>query len=142
MEYRQFGDDYIIRMERGENILADIKEVCQREKITLGSLQGIGALGEVTIGVFDREQFKYLSETYKGDFEIASCLGNISTQEGENYLHIHIVVGNVHDGKVYAGHLSKGIISLTGEFVIHKINGIVEREYSKEVGLNLYKFEG
>lgn len=140
MEYKKFGDDYIIRMQCGENILSDIKEVCQNEKIVLGSVQGIGALDEVTIGVFDRNQFKYLSESYKGDFEIASCIGNISTQNGETYLHIHIVIGNVHEDKVYAGHLSKGIISLTGEFVIHKINGVVEREYSEEVGLNLFRF--
>ena len=142
MEYKKFGADYVIRMQRGEDILSDIQEVCKKEKITLGSVQGIGALGEVTIGVFDRKQFKYLSESYKGDFEIASCMGNISTQNGENYLHIHIVIGNVHENKVYAGHLSKGIVSLTGEFVIHKINGIVEREYSEEVGLNLFKFIG
>jgi predicted DNA-binding protein with PD1-like motif len=142
MEYKQFGDDYIIRMLRGEDILSDIKEVCQNEEITLGLVQGIGALGEVTIGVFDRKQFKYLSESYKGDFEIASCMGNISTQNGENYLHLHIVIGNVHENKVYAGHLSKGIVSLTGEFVIHKINGVVERKYSEEVGLNLFKFMG
>lgn len=141
MEYKKFGDDYIICMNRGEELLTDLQEVCEKEKITLGSVQGIGALGEITIGVFDRKQFKYLTETYKGDFEIASCMGDISTKEGKNYLHIHIVIGNVHEGRIYAGHLSKGIISLTGEFIIHKINGIVEREYSKEVGLNLYKFE-
>jgi predicted DNA-binding protein with PD1-like motif len=141
MEYKKFGDDYIIRMNRGEELLTDLQEVCEKEKITLGSVQGIGALGEITIGVFDRKQFKYLTETYKGDFEIASCMGDISTKEGKNYLHIHIVIGNVHESRIYAGHLSKGIISLTGEFIIHKINGIVEREYSEEVGLNLYKFE-
>ncbi|MCI2110712.1 MAG: DNA-binding protein [Acidaminococcaceae bacterium] len=141
MEYKKFGDDYIIRMNRGEELLTDLQEVCEKEKITLGSVQGIGALGEITIGVFDRKQFKYFTETYKGDFEIASCMGDISTKEGKNYLHIHIVIGNVHEGRIYAGHLSKGIISLTGEFIIHKINGIVEREYSEEVGLNLYKFE-
>ena len=32
------------------------------------------------------------------------------------------------------------VISLTGEFVLHVINGEVGREYSPEIGLNLFKF--
>ena len=79
-------------------------------------------------------------KTYTGDMEIASCVGNISTMEGKNYLHIHMVVGNVTDGICHAGHLNRAVVSLTGEFILHKIEGTVEREYSPEVGLNLFKF--
>jgi predicted DNA-binding protein with PD1-like motif len=140
MEYRKFGQDYVVRMQKGEEILSDITAVCEKEHIILGTVQGIGAVGEVTLGVFSREQFKYLSQEYKGDFEIASCSGNISTMAGKTYLHVHMVVGNVAKQKFYAGHLNKGVISLTGEFILHKIEGSVEREYSPEVGLNLFKF--
>ena len=97
-------------------------------------------MGEVTLGVFNREKFAYEKQTYTGDMEIASCVGNISTMEGKNYLHIHMVVGNVTDGICHAGHLNRAVVSLTGEFILHKIEGVVEREYSPEVGLNLFKF--
>lgn len=140
MEYKKFGQDYVIRMQKGEEILADIAAVCEKEHITLGTVQGIGAVGEVTLGVFSREQFKYLSETFTGDFEIASCSGNISTMKGKTYLHVHMVAGNVVRQEAHAGHLNRGVISLTGEFILHKIDGRVEREYSPEVGLNLFKF--
>ena len=40
-----------------------------------GTVNGIGAVGDVTLGVFNREKFQYESQTYKGDFEIASCMG-------------------------------------------------------------------
>ena len=94
----------------------------------------------MTLGVFNREKFQYESQTYKGDFEIASCMGNISTMNGNTYLHIHMAVGNPEKGEVHAGHLNRGIISLTGEFFLHQIEGETDREYSSEVGLNLIKF--
>ena len=140
MEYRVYGNDVVLRIQKGEEILTCLKEVREKEHITLGSVTGLGAVGEVTLGVFNRENFAYEKQTYTGDMEIASCVGNISTMEGKNYLHIHMVVGNVTDGICHAGHLNRAVVSLTGEFILHKIEGTVEREYSPEVGLNLFKF--
>ncbi len=95
MEYRVYGQDVVVRMDRGEEILDCIRQVCEKEHILLGSVSGIGAIGEVTLGVFNREKFIYEKRDYTGDMEIASCSGNISTMKGKNYLHIHMVVGNV-----------------------------------------------
>ena len=140
MEYRVYGNDIVLRIQKGEEILNCIQTVCETENITLGSVTGLGAVGEVTLGVFNREKFAYEKQSYVGDMEIASCVGNISTMEGKTYLHIHRVVGNVTKDICHAGHLNRAIVSLTGEFILHKINGVVEREYSPEVGLNLFKF--
>ena len=140
MEYRKYGKDYVLRIDKGEEILQAISQVCEKENIRLGSVNGIGAVGDVTLGVFNRERFQYESKEYKGDFEIASCMGNISTMNGNTYLHIHMAVGNPEKGEVHAGHLNRGIVSLTGEFFLHQLDGEVDREYSEEVGLNLIKF--
>lgn len=140
MEYRKFGSTYILRIDRGEEILASITTLCNAEKIRLGSVSGIGAVGEVTLGVFNREKFAYESTTYTGDYEIASCSGTITTKEGETYLHIHMAVGNAVKDECHGGHLNRAVVSLTGEFVIQQLDGTVEREYSPEVGLNLFKF--
>lgn len=140
MEYRKFGSTYILRIDRGEEILASITTLCNAEKIRLGSVSGIGAVGEVTLGVFNREKFAYESTTYTGDYEIASCSGTITTKDGETYLHIHMAVGNAVKDECHGGHLNRAVVSLTGEFVIQQLDGTVEREYSPEVGLNLFKF--
>lgn len=140
MEYRKFGRDYVVRIDKGEEILQAISDVCTKEGITLGTITGLGAVGEVTLGVFDREAFQYVSRTYTGDFEIASCSGNISTMNGNPYLHVHMVVGNPRDNACHGGHLNRGVVSLTGEFFLHQIEGSVDREYSPEIGLNLIRF--
>lgn len=140
MEYRKFGSSYVVRLNRGEEILAGLTEVCKKENIKLGSISGIGAADDVTLGVFNIDKFEYESSRFTGVFEIVSCLGSVSTKEGETYLHLHMAVANTTSGESHAGHLNRGQISLTGEFIIHAIDGVVEREYSDEVGLNLFKF--
>ena len=46
MEYRVYGQDVVVRMDRGEEILDCIRQVCEKEHILLGSVSGIGAIGE------------------------------------------------------------------------------------------------
>lgn len=140
MEYRKFGSDYVLRIQKGEEILSCIETVCRQENILLGTVTGIGAVGELVLGVFDTEKFAYQSRTYTGDLELGSCSGSISTMDGKPYLHIHAVAGNPDKGLCMAGHMSRAVVSLTGEFILHQIDGQVEREYSPEVGLNLFRF--
>lgn len=140
MEYRRFEDRVVLRIQKNEEILESIKEVCDREHIALADISGIGAVNDVILGVFNSEKFKYESQHFTGDMEIASCTGNVTRMNGETYLHLHMVVGNITKGITYAGHLNQAKISLTGEFILHVINGQVGRKYSPEVGLNLLKF--
>ena len=140
MQYQKFGDDYLIRLDRGEEVLTEIKKVCEAENILLGSINGIGATWVASIGVFNRKEFKYESKNFKGDFEIIALTGNISTMNDKCYLHFHITIGNIITGESHSGHLNNCVISQTGEIFLHKVNGKVDREFSNEIGLNLIKF--
>lgn len=139
MEYRKFGNHYVIRLEKGEEIVAKVKELCEKEDVKLASLSGIGAVNKVTAGLFQTKEKKYVSKTYEGDMEIVSLGGNVSLMNGETYLHFHISVAN-EAGEVRGGHLTEAFISATGELVLTRIEGTVDREYSDEIGLNLLKF--
>lgn len=139
MEYRKFGNYYVIRLEKGEEIVTKIKELCEKEEIKLASLSGIGAVNKVTAGLFKTKEKKYVSKTYEEDMEIVSLGGNVSCMNGETYLHFHISVAN-EAGEVRGGHLTEAFISATGELVLTRIEGTVDREYSDEIGLNLFKF--
>lgn len=139
MEYRVFGNKYIARINKGEEIVEKIKELVEKENIKLGTITGIGAVGTATIGLFDTNTKEYHSTKLVGDFEITSLIGNISTKNGETYLHMHIALGD-EQYHVYGGHLNEAVVSATCELVIEKIDGVVEREFDDNSGLNLYKF--
>ena len=139
MQFKKFGDKYIIRMDKGEEIVETLKKFCEDEKIKLGFIKGIGAVNKAVVGVFDTNTKQYYSTDLNGVYEITSLLGNISTMNGEVYLHLHINLSN----KEYitcGGHLNSAIISATGEIMIEVIEGNVDREFNEKIGLNLYRF--
>lgn len=139
MEYQKFENKYVLRLDKGEEVISSITKFCKNEDVRLGSIVGLGASNEVTIGLFDVVNKKYHKKTLKESLEITSLVGNISRMNNEVYLHIHINVCN-EDMMVFGGHLNECYISATSEIVIDTIKGEVDREYNDDVGLNLYKF--
>lgn len=139
MEYRKFGNQYVIRLDRGEEIVGKLKEVAEKEEIRLAYLTGIGAVGSVTAGVFDTKEKTFKGHTWNGDLEVVSIGGNINTMNGDIYTHFHISVAD-EQGNVFGGHLNEAIISGTGELVLTEIDGSVDRRFDEEIGLNLFEF--
>lgn len=139
MEYRRFNNTIVCRIDRGEEILDKIKEVALKENIKLANVNALGATNEFTVGVFKTDEKKYYSNEFRGDFEIVSLTGTINTMNGEFYTHIHMSAGN-EKGEVFGGHLNRAIVSATCEMVINIIDGVVDREFNDEIGLNLFKF--
>lgn len=139
MEYRRFGDQYVIRLDKGEEIVSRLRELAKTEGISLASLTGIGAAGRVTAGVFDTTEKTFKGRTWTGDLEIVSLSGNISRMDGEVYTHFHISVAD-ESGRVWGGHLNEAVISGTGELILTRLDGLVERRFEEEIGLNLFHF--
>ena len=44
MEYRKFGDTYVLRLDQGEEVMESLRRFAEAEQISLASVQGIGAL--------------------------------------------------------------------------------------------------
>ena len=42
MEYRKIGDNYYIRMDRGDEIVSNLLEICEKESIPSAVFSGIG----------------------------------------------------------------------------------------------------
>lgn len=140
MEYRRFGQSIVVRMDKGEEILEQLKAVAQAEQIKLGGVSALGAVNSFTVGVFKTGEKKYYSNSFEGDFEIVSLTGTVSTMDGEFYSHLHMSAGDC-EGKVFGGHLNRAVVSATCEMVITVIDGRVDRTFSEEIGLNLFRFE-
>lgn len=139
MEYRKFDDKIIARIDKGEEILEQVKNIALKENIKLANINALGAVGEFTVGVFKTGEKKYYANEFKGDFEIVSLTGTINTMNGEFYSHLHMSAGDI-EGKVFGGHLNKAIVSATCEMVIYVIKGEVDRYKDEDIGLNLFKF--
>ncbi|WP_054251400.1 PPC domain-containing DNA-binding protein [Neofamilia massiliensis] len=135
MEFKKFKDRYLVRLEKGEDIVQSLLSLAKSENIRLASINGLGAVSYAEIGLYKLDEKKYYSNTYEGDFEIANLHGNLSTMDGEEYIHLHIIVAD-GDQRCFGGHLNKGIISATGEIFVDVLDGEVDR-FKGENGINL-----
>lgn len=139
MEYRRFGSKVFVRMDRGEEVLAQLKKLCEAERITLAEVKALGALSEFTVGLFNTDTKQYESQTYRQMTEITSLWGTVTTQQGAHYAHLHLSAAGA-DNRALGGHMSRAVVGGTVEMVLDVVEGTVEREFSPEIGLNLFKF--
>ncbi len=140
MEFRKLENKYVVRLDKGEEVAATLKDFCHREKIILGSVLGIGALKHIELRYFDPETKKYYDKKFEDSHEAAPLSGNVSTMAGETYLHLHASLGDYNFNTV-TGHLKSAIVSATLEVIIDSANGKVDRKLSEEIGLNLLELK-
>lgn len=136
MKYKRFGEDIAVRLEVGEEVVASLAEIAEREGVTFASVSGIGAADEFDVSVYDVKAKVYFDNEYREPMEITSLLGTVSEMDGEPYIHIHLTAGRA-DGTVIGGHLKRAVISATCELVLHTVYGRVPRFYDERTGLNL-----
>ena len=140
MEYKRFGSRIVVRIDKGEEILTSIKELALKERIKLASIEGLGAVNDITVGVFDTKEKKFKPNYFQGDLEIVSLTGSINTMNQEFYSHLHMAVADA-SGNVFGGHLTKAVVSATCEMFVDVIDGVLDRYFDSDTGLNLFKFE-
>ena len=138
MDYRRFGNTIVARFDRGEEITAQLRALCEKENIRLASVEALGATDEFTVGVYNVDERQY-ALTFTGAHEIVSLTGPGHTRNCEYYRHRHMSAAN-ESGAVVGGHLNAARVSATCEMVIRAIDGAVDRFKDDVTGLNLFKF--
>jgi predicted DNA-binding protein with PD1-like motif len=125
------------KMEPGEDVLGAIEDVARKHGVQSGQLSLIGAISQAKLGYYHRESAKYRDFTVDEDVEVVSCIGDISTHEGNLVVHAHMIVAD-EKGKCWGGHLLSGCtVSVTIELVIIETEIELIRKRDDVTGLNL-----
>ncbi len=140
MDYKRFGDTLVLRLDPGEEVMAELLALAKAEGIHLATIQGLGACREVDLALYDVEEQAFRRSSYTEALEMTSLDGNYSEMGGEPYLHVHANFGRA-DQTVIGGHLVRAVISGTAELFIRLLDGRVDRTKSAETGLNVFSFE-
>ncbi|MFA6089566.1 MAG: PPC domain-containing DNA-binding protein, partial [Candidatus Woesearchaeota archaeon] len=92
MKSKKINNGYIIRLEKGEEIIELLTKFCKNNKIKSGIITGIGGTDNACLKYYDLEKKEYLSKKFSGkNYEIVSLNGNISLIKNEPFMHIHAV---------------------------------------------------
>ena len=145
MEYRKYGDAVYIRMDRGDEIIACVLAVCQKEGIRSATFSGIGGCSEARIQTFLPDTRTFETRTLRGMLELASLTGNVITDEqGALHHHTHAVFaykeGEAH--RMAAGHMQAVTVLYTAEIELRPVaGGVIRRQFDPHTGTGFWQFD-
>ena len=125
---------HILRIDRGDEVISTIEQVCKDNGIGAAVISGLGFLSKAEIAIFNPEKERYDTFNVNDQMELASLTGNISLKDGKPFAHIHVVLGNRN--RIVAGHLVKGYVGGTTEIAIFELEGELLRNI-KSGGLTI-----
>lgn len=130
------GHTYILRFDRGEEVIGAITKFCDMEKIDSGFLTGIGATEDVVLAHYDIDKKEYKEKEVKERMEITGLLGNITRTKDKIFVHIH---GSFSDNRMRmtGGHVKKLVVSATCEVTLRVLKQIINRKFDEKTGLNV-----
>ena len=145
MDYRKYKNAFYIRMDKGDEIISCILEICKKEGIRSGCFNGIGGCSEAQIQTFLPETGTFETQTLRGMLELVSLSGNIITDEkGELYHHTHAMFsykkGEQHC--MAGGHMKSITVSYTAEIEMRPVaGGTIYRQFDSETGTGFWSFQ-
>ena len=135
--YKQIGNKYVVSIRNRAEIVKALSAFCEEQGIMSGTIDGIGAIDELTLRFFNPKTKLYEDKSYREQMEIANLMGNISSMQGNVYLHLHVTLGR-SDCSALAGHLLSACVNGACELVVEDFGTKVERVYDPSIGLNCY----
>ncbi len=127
------------QIRHGEDLYDGMMQLVQRENISLGRIQAIGATTHAVVAYYDQTARRYNPMEFPGGMEILSCTGNISLRDEKPFVHAHIMLGDPH-GKAVGGHLMPGTKVFACEVFVDEFEGEeLVRSRDDTTGLFLWK---
>lgn len=156
MEYRKIGDNYYIRMDRGDEIVSNLLEICEKESIPSAVFSGIGGCQSAELQVFIPETGSFETERIEGMLELVSLNGNVvRDDDGKLFHHTHALFSFKKDGqhglratllpsggRMAGGHLKATTVLYTAEIELRPtVGGAIGRKIDPETGTGFWKFK-
>ena len=129
---------FALVFDKDDEVREGLLEFANTNRLADAQITAIGALSEVTLGYFDRQQKNYKKIPLKEQVEVLSLTGNIVQNDGRPSLHAHIVVGRA-DGTAHGGHLLGGRVWPTLEMIVSESPVHLRRSRDEETGLALIR---
>lgn len=140
MELRKFGNQYVLKLDPGEEVMSTLCDFVEREEIHGGYFMAFGAFERVLLQYFDWEAKKYRDNPVDRQVEVVSLMGNIARKDGKPKLHLHGAFGD-REANTYSGHVAEGVVRPTLEVFLTRLEGEIRRAEDPETGLDLMALE-
>ncbi|NLI98864.1 DNA-binding protein [bacterium] len=130
------GKAYLLRFDKGEEVVAKLLDWAAKTKLDGAFLTGIGAVEQPKLGYYDAHKKAYIDREFDGEYEIASLAGNLGWDEANPLAHIHVSISGPNF-LAFGGHLYSAIVSGTLEMNVIPFQSRLNRRYREELNLKL-----
>lgn len=136
MQCKKTSNEYVVVLEKGENVIESLTRFCQQENIQNGHFHAIGAVEYVSCGYYALDEKKYHFTQYDQLLEVVSATGNIMLKDGAPYVHLHAVFTDTYNN-AFGGHVEEMRVGVTLEVMLTPLDSSFTREQDEEIGLSL-----
>ena len=145
MDYRIYNNTAYIRLDRDDEIIGNIIEICRKEHIGSAVFSGIGGCKKAEIQTFIPENGTFETQSIEGMLELVSLNGNIVTDDnGEYFHHTHAMFSFKKGGGHHtaAGHIKSITVLYTAEIELRPtLGGTIRRKFDPETGTGFWNFD-
>ena len=128
---------YLIRLEKGEEVIDSITKFCEKLNISNASFIGLGSVENPVLAHYNVNIKKYSEKELKGIFELTNITGNVAVFEKKPLVHSHVTLSN-EKMQAWGGHLVKGAVSATVEVILQVLDAACEKKQDDAIGLKLW----
>ena len=143
MEYRRFADTYYVRLDRGDEVISSILEICRAENVGSAIFSGIGC-SEAQIQTFLPDTGAFETQVLTGMLELVSLTGNVVSGDGDKLFHHTHAVFSYKEGEEHrmaAGHMKSITVLYTAEIELRPtVGGVIRRQHDPETGTGFWSF--
>src|SRR4029079_14229163 len=114
MKFRADGFNWIVRLDKGEKLMASLTKLVEQENIPSCWINAVGAATSVSLKFYNLDDKEYKGETIMELMEITGLQGNLSWLDGKPNFHLHGTFSK-SDMSVVGGHVEDLTVAGTCE---------------------------
>jgi predicted DNA-binding protein with PD1-like motif len=137
MVYSFDGFNYLVRLDKGEQLSQALEKFAVETKIWGAWVSGVGATSQATLGFYDLGNKQYSWQRFDGLREIVSLSGNLAFDEEDQFVaHLHAVLGD-DQYQTVGGHVKDMVAGATIELFVHRAYQPTKRKMDQAVGIKV-----
>jgi len=129
---------FILKLEKGDEVISSITDFCARRGIQSAIFSGIGAVDNFEIGYYDSDKREYFFRHESAVHEVASMQGNVALVDGKPFVHAHAVLSRCDASCACIGaHIKSAMVAVTLEVFLTPLPTPLVRTMDESIGLKL-----
>jgi hypothetical protein len=140
MRHTKSNDTYIIRIDKGEEVVSNLTKFCVENDIKNATFNGIGALEWLKCGYYALSEKQYHFAEYDSLVEVVSLTGNVMLKDGKPLIHVHGVFTDTGN-KAFGGHIVEMRVGVVLEVMLSPLSTSLSRLHDDCIGLYLIDLE-